>query len=73
MCIVGGFLVDVVLGKRISAVLFTFLVLCGQGLLAFGVSQGWLWLMYIARFVYGLGGESLITARSAYREVTKIL
>lgn len=68
MCVIGGFLVDVVLGRRIAAILFTFLVLAGQGLLAFGVSLGpdQIWMLYIARFVYGLGGESLITARSAY-------
>jgi len=66
MCIIGGFLVDVVLGKRTSAILFTFLVLAGQALLALGISVDALWLMYIARFVYGLGGESLITARSAF-------
>jgi len=68
MCVVGGFLVDVVLGRRIAAILFTFLVLSGQALLAFGISLGPdnIWMLYIARFVYGLGGESLITARSAY-------
>ena len=68
MCVVGGFLVDVILGKRVAAILFTFLVLTGQGLLAFGTSLGesFVWVLYLARFVYGLGGESLITARSAY-------
>lgn len=68
MCVVGGFLVDVILGKRIAAILFTFLVLSGQSLLAFGTSLGenFVWVLYLARFVYGLGGESLITARSAY-------
>jgi len=68
MCVVGGFLVDVILGKRVAAILFTFLVLTGQGLLAFGTSLGEssVWVLYLARFVYGLGGESLITARSAY-------
>merc|ERR1712178_236418 len=66
MCVVGGFLVDVILGKRIAAILFTFLVLSGQSILAFGVSLGEKWILYLARFIYGLGGESLITERSAY-------
>jgi len=66
MCVVGGFLVDVILGKRIAAILFTFLVLTGQSVLALGVSVGQKGILYLARFIYGLGGESLITARSAY-------
>ena len=57
MCVVGGFLVDVILGKRIAAILFTFLVLSGQSLFAFGVGMESVAICYLARFVYGLGGE----------------
>merc|ERR1712242_50755 len=30
------------------------------------LGENFVWVLYLARFVYGLGGESLITARSAY-------
>lgn len=62
----GGILIDNVLGLRKGLMLFTTLVLLGQAIFNIGVWQVSYPTMLAGRFVFGLGGESLSVAQSAY-------
>ena len=66
VCPIGGILVDTYLGKRWAGILFTGFVMAGQFLTAWGTWIGKIWLMDIGRFVFGLGGETLVTVQNAY-------
>ena len=66
LCLLGGFLIDRVLGIRAGAILFTSLVTVGQYLFAYGALVNNLWLMYAGRFVVGMGGEAIFVAQKAY-------
>merc|ERR1719384_1411568 len=57
--VVGGFLMDRVLGIRLGTMVFAFIICMGQGIFALGGFMDRLWVMEIGRFVFGIGGESL--------------
>ena len=63
---VGGFLIDRYIGVRWGAILFASLIFIGQCLFALGASVSSLYLMYISRIIYGIGGESLAVAQNSY-------
>jgi len=66
LCFVGGYLIDAVLGRRRGGILFSFFVLIGQAILAWGVTIKSLGLMHLGRLVFGLGGETLAVVGNAY-------
>ncbi|EAN93689.1 hypothetical protein C3747_43g219 [Trypanosoma cruzi] len=66
LAIFGGVLIDKFLGIRTAMLLFTFLVLFGAFLFWLGVYYTTYPLMLTARVLFGLGGESLSVAQSAY-------
>merc|ERR1719318_1707294 len=64
--IVGGFLMDRVLGTRFGTICFAFIICIGQAIFALGGFLDHLWVMEIGRFVFGIGGESLAVAQNTY-------
>jgi len=64
--IVGGFLMDRVLGIRLGTVVFACFIVIGQVIFALGGFANRLWIMEIGRFVFGIGGESLAVAQNTY-------
>jgi len=64
--IVGGFLMDRVLGIRWGAIVFSMFILLGQGVVALGGFMDKFWLMDVGRFIFGIGGESLAVAQNTY-------
>jgi MFS family permease len=66
MVFIGGVLIDQYLGVRVGAVLFSGLVCAGQVLFWFAGASQKFWLAIVGRVVFGLGGESLGVAQSAY-------
>ena len=64
--IVGGFLMDRVLGTRFGTICFAFIICIGQAIFALGGFFDRLWIMEIGRFVFGIGGESLAVAQNTY-------
>jgi len=64
--VVGGFLMDRVLGIRLGTMVFAFIICIGQGIFALGGFMDRLWLMELGRFVFGIGGESLAVAQNTY-------
>ena len=64
--IVGGFLMDRVLGIRFGTMVFAMFIVIGQLLFALGGFVDRLWVMEIGRFVFGIGGESLAVAQNTY-------
>ena len=64
--IVGGFLMDRVLGIRLGTMVFALFIVIGQIIFAFGGFLDQLWVMEIGRFVFGIGGESLAVAQNTY-------
>jgi len=64
--IVGGFLMDRVLGTRFGTICFAFIIVIGQAIFALGGFVNELWVMEIGRFVFGIGGESLAVAQNTY-------
>eukprot|EP00331_Platyophrya_macrostoma_P032921 CAMPEP_0176440704 /NCGR_PEP_ID=MMETSP0127-20121128/20736_1 /TAXON_ID=938130 /ORGANISM="Platyophrya macrostoma, Strain WH" /LENGTH=498 /DNA_ID=CAMNT_0017825293 /DNA_START=40 /DNA_END=1536 /DNA_ORIENTATION=+ len=66
LAIFGGLLIDKYLGLRRAMLLFTGLVFLGSALFYVGVLAVNYPLMLFARVVFGLGGESLSVAQSAF-------
>eukprot|EP00461_Guttulinopsis_vulgaris_P003825 UN03826 len=64
--LVGGVLIDRVLGIRKSVILFISLIVAGQVIFSFGVSSKTYWLCVVGRFVLGLGGESLGVSQNQF-------
>jgi MFS family permease len=61
----GGYLIDK-LGVRLCLVIFALLLLIGQVLFSFGLSiRNWP-VMYLGRFIFGIGGESFGVANQAF-------
>ena len=56
-CLIGGVIVDRVLGQRVSLILVTALSLLGQFLMALGAFLGHFWLMLVGRILIGIGSE----------------
>lgn len=63
LAFLGGFLIDRVLGIRLSGVLFCGLIFLGQVLFAIGIQSRMYYLCLLGRFVFGLGGESLAVSQ----------
>jgi len=66
LAIFGGLLIDKYLGLRRAMLLFTSLIFVGSALFYIGVIVVNYPLMLFARVVFGLGGESLSVAQSAF-------
>ncbi|XP_021351524.1 major facilitator superfamily domain-containing protein 1-like [Mizuhopecten yessoensis] len=66
LCFFGGFLIDKVFGVRLGAIIFSLFVTLGQILFALGAYLNKVWLMDMARFIFGIGGESLAVAQNTY-------
>ena len=63
--VIGGILVDRILGKRLGIFLFMVVTTIGQLVMAVGGFFDMFWLMVVGRFVIGLGGEiALITSNA---------
>jgi MFS family permease len=62
----GGYLIDRVFGIRFGAILFGGFVLLGQILFATGALMNMVYFMYFARFLFGVGGESLAVCQNTY-------
>lgn len=56
--LLGGYMIDRI-GLRFTTLFFTALVVAGSVLMALAQQFGLYWLAVVARFVYGLGGESV--------------
>ena len=65
--VVGGFLIDSVFGLRLGTIIFSVFILLGQLLLSLGAHCKSLVLMDVARFCFGIGGESLNMALNTCR------
>lgn len=63
---VGGFLIDRVFGIPVGAIIFSLFVLAGQLIFAAGVYSNNIAVLYFARLIFGIGGESLCVAQNAY-------
>lgn len=65
----GGYFIDVI-GLRIGAILFCFLITLGQLVFSFGASLHDMhtayYVMLVGRAIFSLGGESLSVAQSAF-------
>ncbi|KYQ99836.1 major facilitator superfamily domain-containing protein 1 [Tieghemostelium lacteum] len=66
MVLIGGYLVDSLLGVRLSIVIFSGLVAVGQVLFALSANLRLFWLAVLGRVVYGLGAETLYIVSFAY-------
>lgn len=66
---IGGFFIDRVIGIRWGAILFACIIFVGQCVFAAGAFASSVYLMYFARFLFGIGGESLSVAQNAYATV----
>ncbi|CAG2105430.1 unnamed protein product, partial [Medioppia subpectinata] len=61
--LLGGFLVDRLLGIKLGAIIFACFTFTGQFLVGLGAYLNLFWLMCLGRFVFAIGGDNLdITA-----------
>ncbi|KAK7483182.1 hypothetical protein BaRGS_00025586 [Batillaria attramentaria] len=66
LCFFGGFLIDRMFGVRLGAIIFSIFVTIGQVMFSLGSLFNSFTLMCAARFVFGVGGESLAVAQNTY-------
>jgi len=62
----GGYLIDKAFGVRLGAIIFLLFICAGQAIFAFGAFVNRFWLMKLGRFVFGIGGESLVVASNNF-------
>ncbi|XP_068224534.1 lysosomal dipeptide transporter MFSD1-like isoform X2 [Palaemon carinicauda] len=62
----GGFLIDRLFGIRIGTLVFSAIVTASQFVYALGAFIDQFWVMQLARFLFGVGGESLAVAQNTY-------
>ncbi len=53
---IGGVLIDRVFGIRIGTIIFSSIVTTGQLIFAIGAFTNQLWIIYLGRFIFGIGG-----------------
>ena len=66
LSVIGGYLLDRVLGHRFGALIFSSIICIGQLIFALGGHFGSFYIMCVGRFVFGLGGESLAVTQNTY-------
>ena len=66
LALVGGVLIDKILGIRRSVILFSVLITLGGFIFWIGVQTVQYPVMILGRFVVGLGGESIAVAKTAF-------
>lgn len=66
LSLIGGFLIDRVIGIRWGTILFASVIFAGQCVFAAGAFAKSIYLMYFARLIFGIGGESLSVAQNSY-------
>jgi hypothetical protein len=64
--LIGGVLMDSVLGLRLGTIVWATFIMLGQVITAYGAFAGNFIPMQIGRFVFGIGGESLAVAQNTY-------
>mmetsp|Transcript_21572 Transcript_21572/g.18607 ORF Transcript_21572/g.18607 Transcript_21572/m.18607 type:complete len:222 (+) Transcript_21572:84-749(+) len=62
--LIGGLLIDRI-GVRVAIVIFSFLLIVGQGVFTLGAYSNSFPLMITGRVIFGLGGESLTVSQSS--------
>ncbi|VDL96426.1 unnamed protein product [Schistocephalus solidus] len=67
--LLGGFLIDRVFGVRWGGIIFSLVIFGGQLVFGIAVMFSSVPLMYFARFIFGIGGESLAVAQNTYATV----
>nr|CDS29414.1 major facilitator superfamily domain containing protein [Hymenolepis microstoma] len=66
LSLIGGFLIDRVIGIRWGTILFASIIFLGQCAFAAAAFAKSIYLMYFARLLFGIGGESLSVAQNSY-------
>lgn len=66
MGLIGGYVIDRWLGVRAGAIVCSVLVFFGNIVLAAGGFYGSFMLLVVGRFIFGLGGDILVTCQNAY-------
>lgn len=66
LALVGGILIDKILGIRRAMLLFVLLILSGSIVFAIGVQRTNYPLMLLGRIIFGFGGESLGVSQSTF-------
>jgi MFS family permease len=66
LCIVGGYILDSVLGRRKGTFVFAAIVTLGQLLVTIAAKYNSIIMMYCGRFLFGIGAESLALGEYAY-------
>ncbi|KAG5499741.1 hypothetical protein GH5_03875 [Leishmania sp. Ghana 2012 LV757] len=66
LSVAGGLLIDKYVGLRKAMLLFTTVILASSVLFYIGVYATTYWIILVGRITFGLGGESLSVAQSAF-------
>jgi len=66
LCFFSGYLIDSVVGRRKGSLIFAGIVTLGATIVAYGAYTDSLYMMYVGRFVFGCGSESLALCEYAY-------
>lgn len=69
ICLVGGVLIDRVVGLRLGFVIVTIIALIGQLVFAFGAIIGEFWVMLAGRFMLGIGVELIFIISHSFEAV----
>ena len=64
--IIGGYLLDRIIGYRLGTILYASCVVLGQAIFILGVGLNLFWLMCVGRFFFGIGAENTTVAQFTY-------
>jgi len=66
MCFVSGYLIDSVLGRRKASIVYGSIVALGALFVSVGAYYDNLYVIYVGRFIFGIGSESMALCEYAY-------
>ena len=66
MCFISGYLIDAVWGRRKASLIFASIVALGSAFVAYGAYTNSLLVIYVGRFIFGIGSESMALCEYAY-------
>ncbi|KYQ99839.1 major facilitator superfamily domain-containing protein 1 [Tieghemostelium lacteum] len=69
LVVVGGYLIDSLLGLRLGLLVFTGFIAIGQIIFAISANARTFWLAILGRLIYGVGGETIYIVAFAYVSV----
>ena len=67
LCLIGGFLIDKIVGVRLGYILVVSVALVGQVIWILGILYDYFWIMIAGRFLLGIGNELIVVVSNSMK------